>query len=166
MTETTRDFRDVLEADARRRAGGASISVHSGGDGGDHGASADLRFRLVNTFPRQTRPLFAALRATLEPYGYTLSPLHPAPDLPRPRMQTELTRIAVDDPARYAPLVFELEPPDSSLRVYVRQFGGRAAPDFAERRFDLAAAQDLPAMEALLKDYVRCMLAAPQAAAA
>jgi len=160
MTETTKDLRDVLEADARRRAKSASQPAVGPAGTGEHSPSWELRFRLVNTFPRETRPLFAALRGTLAPYGYTLSPLHPAHDLHRPRMQTELARIAAEDPSRYAPLVFELEPPTSGLRVYVRQFGGRAAPDFAERRFDLAHAADLPALRAVLTEYIICMLQA------
>jgi hypothetical protein len=165
MTDATKDFRDVLEADARRRAR-AVAPAPAQAESGEHVPSWDLRFRLVNTLPRLTRPLFATLRATLAPYGYTLSPLHPVHDLNRPRMQTELSRTSPDDPARYAPLVFELEQATSSLRIYVRQFGGRAAPDFAERRLDLAGTPDLAALEALLKDYIRCMLEAQPAAAA
>ncbi len=165
MTDATKDFRDALEADARRRAR-AGATVPPAAESSEHVPSWDLRFRLVNTFPRQTRPLFAAVRGTLLPYGYTLSPLHPAHDLNRPRMQAELARTSPDDPARYAPLVFELEQATSSVRIYVRQFGGRAAPDFAERRMDLAGDPDLPALEAVLKDYIRCMLEAQPAAAA
>ena len=166
MTNATKDFRDMLEADARRCARGGLVAAPVAAEHGEHVPSRDLRFRLVNTLPRLTRPLFAAVRAALAPYGYTLSPLHPAHDLGRPRMQSELSRTSPDDPARYAPLVFELEPATSSLRVYVRQFGGRAAPDFAESRLDLAGDPDLPALEAILKDYVRCMLEAQPAAAA
>jgi hypothetical protein len=165
MTDIGRDFRDALEADARRRAKAAELPPAKPVRSGEHSPSWELRFRLVNTFPRETRPVFAALRATLAPYGYTLSPLHPAHDLHRPRMQTQLARVADDDPARYAPLVFELESATSSLRVYVRQFGGRAAPDFTERRVDLAHDPDLPVLEAILKDYVRCVLEAPVTAA-
>ncbi len=159
----TEDFRDLLEADAARRAHSIATAP---APVAEHSPSWELRFRLVNTFPRFTRPLFASLRATLAPYGYTLSPLHPAHDLSRPVMQTELGRVGGDEPTRYAPLVFELEPPTSNVRVYVRQFGGRAAPDFTERRLDLGGSLDLPGLEAILKDYVRCMLEAPHSAAA
>jgi hypothetical protein len=166
MTDATKDLRDVLEADARRRARAGAVAAPAAADSGDHDPSFELRFRLINTLPRQTRPLFAALRATLAPYGYTLSPLYPAPDLTPPRMQTELARTSPDDPSHYAPLVFELDHATSLVRVYVRQFGGRSAPDFPERHIDLASAPDLPAMEAALNDYVRCMLVPHPAAAA
>jgi len=165
MTDATKSFSDALEADARHRAKGAGVAPAPAA-ASEHAGSWELRFRLVNTFPRLTRPLFTALRTTLAPYGYTLSPLHPSHDLHRPRMQTELARVAPEDPARYAPLVFELAPPASSLRIYVRQFGGRAAPDFAERRIDLAGLPDLSALQAILQDYVRCMLQAPVSVAA
>jgi hypothetical protein len=163
MTDATMDFRDMLEADAARRAHSVATAP---APAAEHSPSWELRFRLVNTFPRFTRPLFASLRAALAPYGYTLSPLHPAHDLSRPLMQTDLERVARDDPTRYAPLVFELVPPTSSVRVYVRQFGGRAAPDFSERRLDLGGSLDLPGLETILKDYVRCMLQAPETHAA
>lgn len=155
---TTPTLHDALAADAGRRAKGGGASAPEAEAAGEHVASWDLRFRLVNTFPRQTRPLFASLRATLAPYGYTLSPLHPMHDLSHPRMQTELARAEPTDPARYAPLVFELEPGTTTVRVYVRQFGGRAAPDFAEHRFDLSASPDLAAVETILRDYIRVML--------
>lgn len=158
MTIAPPTLHDALAADAGRRAKDALPPAAEAAATGDQVASWDLRFRLVNTFPRQTRPLFAALRATLAPYGYTLSPLHPMHDLGHPRMQTELSRAEPSDPARYAPLVFELEPPTSNMRIYVRQFGGRAAPDFAERRFDLSALPDLAAVETILMDYIRVML--------
>ncbi len=166
MTDATKDVRDILEADARRRARAAALAAPAVAEADQHVPSWDLRFRLVNTLPRQTRPLFAALRGTLAPYGYTLSPLHPGHDLTAPRMQTELGRTSPDDPARYAPLVFELEQATSSVRIYVRQLGGRAAPDFAERRIDIGGTPDLPALEAILKDYIRCMVEAHPAAAA
>jgi hypothetical protein len=167
MTDATKDFRDVLEADARRRAMFGGQAAAKPADPAEHTGSWDVRFRLVNTFPRETRPLFASLRAALAPYGYTLSPLHPAHDLSRPRMQAELARVAPEDPARFAPLVFELDPGTTNVRVFVRQYGGRAAPDFAERTIDIAGPPDLAALEAILKDYVTCMLeAAPSALAA
>lgn len=165
MTDATSDFHDLLEADALRRAKGDELAAARAAEPGEHTASWEIRFRLVNTFPRYTRPLFATLRTALAPYGYTLSPLHPGHGLSRPIMQTDLERVVPDDPTRYAPLVFELEPPSSRVRIYVRQFGGRAAPDFSERRIDLNEPLDLPGLEAILKDYVRCMLEAPSAAA-
>jgi hypothetical protein len=164
MTDATTDFHAMLEADARRRAIGDSALYPVAAVPAEHSGSWEVRFRLVNTFPRYTRPLFASLRSALAPYGYTLSPLHPGYNLHHPLMQTELARLVPADPVRYAPLVFELEPLGSSVRIYVRQFGGRAAPDFAERRIDLNEPLDLPGLEAILKDYVRCMIEAPHAA--
>lgn len=164
MTDATKNFRDVLAADASRRAKNGPAAKPA--DTAEHTGSWDVRFRLVNTFPRETRPLFAALRTALAPYGYTLSPLHPPHDLSRPRMQTELARLAPDDPARYAPLVFDLDPGTTRVRIYVRQFGGRPAPDFSERTIDIGGPPDLPALEAILKDYVVCMLESPPTAAA
>jgi hypothetical protein len=165
MTTASLSLRDALAADAGRRAKGGMASTPETAASGEQVASWDLRFRLVNTFPRQTRPLFASLRAALAPFGYTLSPLHPMHDLTHPRMQTELARAEPSDPARYAPLVFELEPHTTTVRVYVRQFGGRAAPDFAEHRFDLSASPDLAAVETILLDYIRVMLDAQPVAA-
>jgi hypothetical protein len=162
MTDVGKSLRDVLEADALRRAGEAAPLP---APVAEHSASWELRFRLVNTFPRETRPLFDKLRTMLAPYGYTLSPLHPAHNLSRPLMLTELDRTGATDPARYAPLVFELEPPSSTVRIYVRQFGGRAAPDFAKRRLNIGGAFDLAALEAVLQDYIRCMLETPHATA-
>ncbi len=165
MTTATPTLHEALTADVGRRARGSGPSASDASATGEHPASWDLRFRLVNTFPRQSRPLFAALRATLAPYGYTLSPLHPMHDLSHPRMQTELARTDPDDPTHYAPLVFELEPATTIVRVYVRQFGGRSAPDFAEHRFDLSASPDLAAVERILTDYIRVMLDAQAVAA-
>ncbi len=165
MTTATPTLQDALAADAGRRAKSGIASAPETAASGEHVASWDLRFRLVNTFPRQTRPLFASLRATLAPYGYTLSPLHPMHDLSHPRMQTELARAEPADPARYAPLVFELDPGTTTVRVYVRQFGGRAAPDFVEHRFDLSASPDIATVETILLDYIRVMLDAQPLAA-
>jgi hypothetical protein len=158
MTTAPPTLPDALAADAGRRAKGGLLAAPEAAAPGEHAATWEMRFRLVNTFPRQTRPLFAALRATLAPYGYTLSPLHPMHDLSHPRMQTELARAEPSDPARYAPLVFELDPTTTGMRIYVRQFGGRAAPDFVERRFDLSPSPDLAAIETILMDYIRVML--------
>ena len=163
MTDASRNFHDVLDADARRRAKAGNKPPVA--EAVEHSPSWEARFRLVNTFPRETRPLFATLRTALAPYGYTLSPLHPAHELARPRMQTELARIAATDPARFAPLVFELTPGTTNVRVYVRQFGGRAAPDFAERSFEIAD-PDLAALEAVLQDYITCMVELPTTVAA
>ena len=165
MTDATKTLRDILEEDARRRARAGAKAAPASAENNEPILPRDLRFKLVNTLPRQTRPLFAALRATLAPYGYTLSPLHPANDLSVPRMQAELDRTSPDSPMHYAPLVFELDRATSNVRVYVRQFGGRAAPDFVERHIDLNAAPDLPAFKAILEEYVRCMLDAHPAAA-
>lgn len=165
MTDASKDLRGVLEADAQRRTKGVIPPTERIDDVEDHVTSREVRFRLVNTLPRETRPLFAALRTMLAPYGYTLSPLHPAHDLSRPLMQTDLGRISPEEHARFAPLVFELQPGTTRLRVYVRQFGGRPAPDFAERSLDLDD-PDRADLEQILRDYVICMLDVPRAAAA
>jgi hypothetical protein len=73
-------------------------------------------------------------------------------------MQTQLARAAPDDPAHYPPLVFELNAATESARIYIQQIAGIPAPDFAERGLDLVAAPDLEALEAILRDYVRCVL--------
>ena len=164
MTDATKHLHDVLEADASRRASGGGPAAPRVTDAPSH--SAQLRFRLVNTFPRQTRPVFAKLRAALAPYGYTLSPLHPAHDLTFPRMQSELARLPPEESIRFAPLVFELESLSETLRVYVRQFGGRAAPDFAERRIGIGSTLDLAAVEDAVSEYIVCMVEAQRAPAA
>ena len=125
---------------------------------GELAASLDLRLRFVNAFPRVTRPLFAALRAELAPYGYTLSPLHPAHDLSRARMQTELLRIAPEPPAHYAPLIFELDPSARALRVCVLLSDGQVLPDFPDRQTDLDAVSQHAVMEAILRDYLHCII--------
>jgi hypothetical protein len=162
MSVATKQLHEVLEADARRRAAGTPAETTTR-EAITH--SQELRFQLVNTFPRQTRPVFDKVRASLAPYGYTLSPLHPLHDLTYPRMQAQLARLLPDDPTHYAPLVFELDSAADSLRVYVRQFGGRAAPDFPERRLGIGGAADLPAVEAVLTDYAICMVEAQRLAA-
>jgi hypothetical protein len=150
-------FHDLLVADAARRAS-PHLPAAGATELAQHRNFADLRFRLVNGFPRETRPVFAAMRATLEPFGYHLSPLHPAADLRQPRMLTELTLIEHGDGPGFAPLVFELERNSGRVRVFVRQFGGRAVPDFAERWVDLASPVNNAEMETILRDYVACML--------
>jgi hypothetical protein len=165
MRDATKAFRDLLAADARRRAKAAVSPEAPAPVVGEQAASLDLGLRLVNVFPRQSKPVFSALRETLAPFGYTLTPLHPVHDLGRPAMRTELARLAADDPAQYVPLIFELDPQTESARVFVRLADGRQAPTFPQRRFDLAAAPDLAspdlaALEAILRDYVRCVLEA------
>ena len=153
MTQHIDSLHDLLAADAARRA--APHDPAEGAVAEPHGSFADLRFRLVNSFPRETRAVLATLRAELAPFGYALSPLHPAPDLSVPRMLAELTRA---DGGAFAPLVFELERETGEVRVFVRQFGGRAASDFAERRLDVSGPADAAAVDAILRDYVACML--------
>lgn len=161
MTHTTISLHDLLAADAARRAAPRDPSEAAPAE--PHGSFADLRFRLVNSFPRETRAVFAAVRAELAPYGYALSPLHPAPDLSAPRMLAELTRA---DGGGFAPLVFELERESGEVRVFVRQFGGRAATDFEERRIDISGAVDEAAIGGILREYVACMLRPLQSRAA
>lgn len=156
MTGANAPLLAALEADKLRRAEAARATAATPREEYSH--SQPLRFRLVNDFPRETRPVLARLRAALAPYGYTLSPLHPPHDLSIPRMQTDLARLSPDDATRFAPLVFELDSPAETLRVYVRQFGGRAAPDFAERRLRFSGPVDLAGVEAALADYVIRML--------
>jgi hypothetical protein len=156
MTRNHDGFRDLLKADAQRRAGAPDRPAAA--NAVEHPGWSDLRFKLVNTFPRESRGVFAALRETLAPFGYSLSPLHPGTELNRPRMQTELARLGDQQGPQFAPLVFELERGTSLMRVFVRQFGGRAVPDFAERRIDLSAPVDPQALQALLEEYVSCMI--------
>lgn len=153
MSTDQQAFSELLQADAARRATAPRRPVAA--DAVEQPGSAEHRFRLVNTLPRESREVFGALRETLAPFGYTLSPLHPGMDLHRPRMQTEL---ALHDGPQFAPLVFELERGGSKVRVFVRQFGGRAVPDFTERTIDLAAPLDRAGLRDLLQDYVTCML--------
>jgi hypothetical protein len=162
MTLDHNGLLDLLRADAERHAGAPARPVAD--DGLDRPGWAELRFNLVNTFPRLSRGVFAALRETLSPFGYTLSPLHPGADLHRPRMQTELARLPDHAGPQFAPLVFELERGTGKVRVFVRQFGGRAVPDFAERHIELGDALDTRGIEAILLEYVSCMIR-PRAAA-
>lgn len=153
MTTQSISLQDLLAADAARRA--AASAPAEGSDAlAEHHRLDALRFRLVNGFPRETKAVFAGLRATLAPYGYQLSPLHPGHDLTQPRMQTELMRT---DGSQFAPLVFELERDTGRVRVFVRQFGGRAVAEFAERWIDIENI-DVSAMDGILQDYVTCML--------
>jgi len=156
MTLDQTALRDLLQADAERRARSPHRPVAA--EAQEPPGWAELRFNLVNTFPRLARGAFAALRETLAPFGYTVSPLHPGMDLVRPRMQTELARVTERDGPLFAPLVFELERGSNNVRVFVRQFGGRAVPDFVERRIQLGASIDLGELEAMLRDYVACMI--------
>jgi hypothetical protein len=158
MGDAEKSLRDMLAADARRRARAVKASAVPPPASREPAVSLDLRLRFVHVLPRLTRPLFAALRAELAVYGYTLSPLHPAHDLSRPRLQTELVRTAPEQPAHYAPLIFELDPPAAIVRVQVRQSGGRVVPGLAEHAFNLNAEPDLAALDGMLRDYVRCIL--------
>jgi hypothetical protein len=156
MTIDQNGLRELLKADAERRA--TAPRRPAAADAHDQPGWAEARFNLVNTFPRLGRGVFAALRETLAPFGYTLSPLHPGGDLHRPRMQTELARLPDHDGPQFAPLVFELERGTGKVRVFVRQFGGRAVPDFTERRIELGDTLDLRGLETILLDYVGCMI--------
>lgn len=156
MPDDQTTLRALLQTDAERRA--RTPYRPAAADAQDQPGWAELRFNLMNTFPRLSRGAFDAVRETLAPFGYTLSPLHPGTDLHRPRMQTELARLADHEGPQFAPLVFELERGTSQLRVFVRQFGGRAVPDFTERRIDLGAPPDKDALEASLREYVACMI--------
>jgi hypothetical protein len=153
-------FQQALAADAARRAA-APRAVPGPAEDDEHSASWDLRFRLVNAWPRESRPAFDTVRRALAPFGYTLSPLHPGVDLRRPRMQAELSRTALGEGPQFAPLVFELERGGSRLRVFVRQFGGRPVPDFPEQLLDLSAPADVALIESILQTYVVCMVRFP-----
>ncbi len=158
MTDQSALFHEVLAADAARRAAPGYAPPAAAITADDSPKGWEMRFRLVNSWPRETKPAFDAVRAELAPFGYTLSPLHPAPDLSHPRMLCELTRIVPGDSQHYAPLVFELEPGASRVRVFVRQFGGRAVPDFVERFLDMGKPADVAEIAALLQAYVVTMV--------
>ena len=157
MTDQSALFHEVLAADATQRASHPQGPVAGSADD-EQSPSWDLRFRLVNAWPREARPAFDAVRAALAPYGYALSPLHPVADLRRPRMQTDLSRISAGDAQQFAPLVFELERGGHRVRVFVRQFGGRAVPDFVEQWIDLMAPVDIARVTVMLQTYVLCMV--------
>lgn len=159
MTSLSDAFDEVLAADAAKRAAAAPQTGPAAEAPADPAVARELRFRLVNDFPRETRPAFAEVRAALAPFGYTLSPLHPPADLRHAWMQTILGRATPGDaPHYFAPLIFELDPATARLRAYVRQFGGRPVPEFEEQSFDLLAPADLEAVTAVLRAYAVCMI--------
>lgn len=157
MSGLADEFDRVLAEDAARRARVAPAAAPTPPPA-EAADTAALRLRLVGAWPREARPAFDAIRSRLAPHGFTLTPLHPGTDLRIAGMQTVLCRTTPGEPAQFAPLMFELDPASGLMRVYVRQFGGRAALDFPERSLDVAAPVDQDNVIGLLEAYVVCML--------
>ena len=161
MDESVNAFEAALRADAERRqelAATGAVLPAADGDVAPDGSARLLRIRFLNSWPRQARPVFLRLRADLAPYGYTLSFLHLGGEAQRSRLQTVLQRSDETAGAAFAPLVFELDDRTGFVRVFVQQFGGRLAPDFAQTGFSLNDGTDGTTLAGILRDYVICML--------
>ena len=157
------DVTAMLEIDARRLAAAAAEAKAVPDNARLDPARHPLQLRLMGGWPREARPAFTRLNQILAPYGYALSPLHPAPSTRAQEtvraLQTELHRS--EEPsgdAPFAPLLFTLDERAGDVRVFVQQLSGRSAPDFLQRHVSLHDPVDATWLEATLGEYVSCML--------
>lgn len=153
---TPNEFEAVLKEDAARRAKAQAGGSPPAPGPSVLGAARDHGIRLMGGFVNEARPALDAVRASLAPFGLMLSPLHPARRSQGVALQTELTRDGTA--GAYAPLLLVLEGETGQVRLFVQQFSGRQAPDFAERTTQVEDRLDPEWFAGVLREYVACML--------